>query len=168
MFFDVRQPPFSALITVISRQISRHPSQRTYRGSLWATAARGKSRRISSFTTEAGERDVESAVILRAGKAAPRLLFCQTGEEGLHRDHVSSFWRRCKHLVSYRHNSTITIESMVWTCNKKKKNMLEGGNKKKKHEMVRWESERMMHAHGAGLIRLAHAYNFRVISPLIG
>lgn len=35
MFFDVSQPPLCPLITVVSRQISRHPSQRLYGGSLW-------------------------------------------------------------------------------------------------------------------------------------
>lgn len=35
IFFDVSQPPLCPLITVVSRQISRHPSQRLYGGSLW-------------------------------------------------------------------------------------------------------------------------------------
>lgn len=38
--FDVRQPRCRPLITVVSRRISRHPSQRAYSGGLWAPAGR--------------------------------------------------------------------------------------------------------------------------------
>lgn len=38
--FDVRQPRCRPLITVVSRRISRHPSQRAHSGGLWAPAGR--------------------------------------------------------------------------------------------------------------------------------
>lgn len=50
IFFDVSQPPLCPLITVVSRQISRHPSQRLYAGSLWELLWGGNG--ISCFTIQ--------------------------------------------------------------------------------------------------------------------
>lgn len=62
----------SLLWSVISTQISRHPSQRLYGGSLWAAAGR-QSCAISFFTIQGC--DVQSCVILGANIAELQLLF---------------------------------------------------------------------------------------------